>query len=164
MERHKGNAKGVDDMRTRGVLAIIATICGLLFMGPLASGQASEFPAPPYLTSPWKFDLAPYLWVPAMTGDVTVRGRTADVDVGLGDTLDLIFDDLQFAFMGRFEARKGNLLFTLDVDYTDLEDDNTTARGLDADVTSKSWIVEVRGRLSPGHVAPEPVRLTGLVF
>jgi hypothetical protein len=77
-----------------------------------------------------------------MTGDVTVRGRTADVDVGLGDTLDLIFDDLQFAFMGRFEARKGNLLFTLDVDYTDLEDDNTTARGLEADVTAQSWIVE----------------------
>jgi hypothetical protein len=77
-----------------------------------------------------------------MIGDVTVRGRTADVDLDLGDTLEVIFDSFKFAFMGRFEAHKGNLLFTLDVDYTNLDDEHTTARGLDADVSTKSWIVE----------------------
>ena len=72
-------------MRTRGILTMVVTICGLMLMCPLASGQAGEFPAPPYLTSPWKFELAPYVWLPAMDGDITVRGRTADVDLDLGD-------------------------------------------------------------------------------
>jgi hypothetical protein len=129
-------------MRTRGILMMVVTICALALMCPLASAQAGEFPAPPYLSSPWKFSLEPYLWLPAMTGDITVRGHTADVDLDLGDVFEALLDSFQFGAMGRFEARKGNLLFTLDVLYTDLEDDNTTARGLAADVTSQTWIVE----------------------
>ena len=63
--RHKwseaeDNPKGVDDMRTRGILTMVVTICGLMLMCPLASGQAGEFPAPPYLAFPWKFELALY--------------------------------------------------------------------------------------------------------
>ena len=102
-------------MRTRGILRMVVTICGLMLMCPWASGQAGEFPVPPSLASPWKFELAPYLWLPAMDGDVTVRGRTADVDLDLGDVFEALLDSFKFAFMGRFEAHKGNLFFTLDV-------------------------------------------------
>ena len=108
-------------------------------MGVRAGRRVSR---PPSLASPWKFELAPYLWLPAMDGDITVRGRTADVDLDLGDVFEALLDSFKFAFMGRFEAHKGNLFFTLDVDYIDLEDDHTTARGFEADVTLQSWIVE----------------------
>jgi hypothetical protein len=121
---------------------MVVTICGLMLMYPLASGQAGEFPAPPYLSSPWKFELAPYLWLPAMHGDLTVRDRTIDVDLDLDDTLELIFDSLKFAFMGRFEARKGNLLLTLDLFYFDMEDDGPTALGLETQVSSQLLFVE----------------------
>ena len=129
-------------MRTRGILTMVVTICGLMLMYPLASGQAGEFPAPPYLTSPWKFELAPYIWLPAMSGDVTVRNRTFDVDLDLDETLDLIFDDLKFAFMGRFEAHKGNLLLTLDLFYFDMEDDDPKVRGLETQVSSQILFIE----------------------
>jgi hypothetical protein len=118
------------------------TICGLALMCPLASGQTGAFPAPPSLTSPWKFTLEPYLWLPAMKGDVTVRNRTADVDLNVYDALNLIFDAFKFGAMGRFEAQKGNLLFTLDVDYVDLEDEQTTARGLESAITSQTLLTE----------------------
>ena len=55
----------------------------------------------------WKFGLAPYLWLPAMQGEITVRGHTVDVDLDLGDTLDLVFDSLKFAFMGALRPTKG---------------------------------------------------------
>jgi hypothetical protein len=71
-----------------------------------------------------------------------VRGRTADIDLDLGDTLDLLFDDFKFAAMGRVEARKGNLLFTLDLLYLNLEDDQTTTRGLETEVGLKLLLTE----------------------
>jgi hypothetical protein len=40
-------------MRTRSILTMVVTIYGLMLMGPLASGQAGEFPAPPTQGSPW---------------------------------------------------------------------------------------------------------------
>ena len=70
-----------------------------------------------------------------MQGDVTVRGHSADVDLDLEDTLDLIVASRKFAAMGRFEARKRNLLFTLDVNYINLKKENTTAVGLDTEVS-----------------------------
>ena len=70
-----------------------------------------------------------------MQGDVTVRGHSADVDLDLDDTLDLIVVSRKFAAMGRFEARKANLLFTLDVNYINLKEENTTAVGLDTEVS-----------------------------
>jgi hypothetical protein len=118
----------------------------------------SEVPAPPFLSSPWKFELAPYLWLPAVHGDLAVRGRTTDVDVDLGDRLDLMFDGVKFLVaMGRAEARKGNLLFTLDAVYLNLEDDGTTARGLETEVTSQFLITEFGGgyRLGTWPLTPE---------
>lgn len=64
----------------------------------------------------WKFAISPYLWVPSLTntletpfGDVTSRLSRSDV---LGD--------LDMALMGTFDARRGPLLFALDLIYSDL--------------------------------------------
>lgn len=144
-------------MRTRSRLTMVLTIGVLMLICPLAYGQTGAVSAPPFLNSPWKFDVAPYVWLPAMQGDLTVRGRTADVDLDLGDTLDLLFEDFEFAAMGRAEARKGNLLFTLDLLYLNLEDDQTTARGLETEVGLKFLITEFGAgyRLGTWPLSPE---------
>ena len=41
---------------------------------PWAYGQSGEASAPSLLSSPWKFGVAPYLWLPAMQGEITARG------------------------------------------------------------------------------------------
>jgi hypothetical protein len=48
--------------------------------------------------------VAPYLWAIAMNGDAMVMGQKADVDVSFSD----IWDELNFAFMMEYEARKGH--------------------------------------------------------
>ena len=144
-------------MRTRGRLTMLITVCVWTLICPLAYGQSGEALAPSLLSSPWKFGVAPYLWVPAMQGEITVRGRTVDVDLDLEDTLDLIVDSLKFAFMGRAEAHKGPLLFTLDLLYLDLEGDQTTTRGLRAELTTQLLITEFGAGYRLGTFALGPV-------
>ena len=153
----ESNPKGVDHMQTRGRLTMLITICVWTFLCPWAYGQSGEASAPSLLSSPWKFGLAPYLWVPAMQGEITVRGHTVDVDLDLEDTLDLVFDSLKFAFMGRAEAHKGPLLFTLDLLYLDLEGDQTTTRGLRAELTTQLLITEFGAGYRLGTFALGPV-------
>jgi hypothetical protein len=45
----------------------------------------------------WQFSATPYLWLPALEGDVTVRGVASSPDLGIGDTIDLLTDSLQGA-------------------------------------------------------------------
>ena len=47
-------------------------------LGPSPPAQLAV-PAPP--PSQWQFSFTPYLWLPWMTGDVVVKGRTLDVSV-----------------------------------------------------------------------------------
>jgi len=63
------------------------------------SVAAEEKPA----ESGWEFQIAPYLWAISMDGTATVKGLEADVDVSFHD----IWDELNFAFMLEYEARKG---------------------------------------------------------
>ena len=53
--------------------------------------------------SGWEFSVAPYMWAISMKGNATVRGLEADVDVSFND----IWDQLNFALMLQYEARKG---------------------------------------------------------
>lgn len=55
-------------------------------------------------TDEWKFKVAPYFMGAAMSGKTTVRGRESNLDLSASD----IFNNLQFGFMGYFEARKGH--------------------------------------------------------
>ena len=152
-------------MRTCRKLTLVLTICVLTLMGPVAYGQTGDVPRPPFLTCPWEFEVAPYLWLPAVHGDLAVRGRTADIDLDLGDRLDLMFDGAKFLVaMGRAEARKGSLLFTLDVVYIGLEDEGTTARGLETEVTSQFLITEFGAGYRLGTWPLSPDVLPALSF
>jgi hypothetical protein len=53
----------------------------------------------------WQFELLPYAWIPGTFGTVEVRGRTAHVDVTMGDLLTLLWHGDAFAAGGYFLAR-----------------------------------------------------------
>jgi hypothetical protein len=118
----------------------------MLLACPLASGQDGGTGQESSLFKGWTFEVAPfYLWLPALDGEVTVRGQSADVDLSVGDTLDLLFDSFKFAATGRAEARKGNALLTLDLMYMNLEENTQTDIGLGVTAEFKQLILEFGG-------------------
>jgi hypothetical protein len=119
-----------------GMLVLTRLIC------PATYSHAEEAS----LVKGWTFEVAPfYLWLPAQDGTVTVRGQSADVDLSVGDTLDLLFDSFKFAATGRAEARKGRALLTLDLMYTNLEENSQTAIGLGVTTKTEQLILEFGG-------------------
>ena len=93
-------------------------------------------PAPsPGLESPWSFTATPYAWIMLMNGSVTVKGRTADINVGYSELWDIVKQseipkDL-FAFMGSFETRYDRFSIFTDLVYlkATLGGDMVRARG-----------------------------------
>lgn len=88
--------------------------------------RAQETPAPePQLSSApkWQFSFTTYLWVAGMDGDVTARGREADVDVSVADGFDNLVDNFKLAITGHLEARRDRLALFGDVAYISLEQD-----------------------------------------
>lgn len=67
----------------------------------------------------WQFEVTPYLFVAGLDGTTGLRGVTADIKV----PFDRLFDHLDGAFMGVFEARRGNWLFAFDAMYFRLDDE-----------------------------------------
>jgi hypothetical protein len=123
-----------------GILVLTLHVC------PAAFSQAGEAPQEASSFRGWNFEVAPfYLWLPAQDGTVTVRGRSADVDLSVGDTLDLLFDSFKFAATGRAEARKGNALLTLDLVYMNLEENTPTDIDLGVTTGFKQLILEFGG-------------------
>jgi hypothetical protein len=129
-------------MCTRGTRTMVLGLFMLTLLCPFVYGQTEASSPPYFLTAPWKFDLAPYLWLPALQGDVMVERHTANVDLSVGDTLELLFDSFKVGALGRFEARKGELLLTLDVMYLSLEDEKTTVLGRRAEFSQQLLITE----------------------
>lgn len=94
----------------------------------------------------WMFDVAPlYAWLPALEGDLTVRGRTAAVDVSAGEFVETLFDSFKFAASGRVEARQRDLILTLDVLYLSMEEDGETPLGGQVDVEFSQLLLEFGG-------------------
>lgn len=71
----------------------------------------------------WHFAVVPYLWLAGLDGDVR-SGRFGSG--GVEASFDDIFDNLEAAFMGVFEARKGRWGAILDVMYIDISGSGDT--------------------------------------
>lgn len=126
-------------MLLAGIPVLMWLVCPAAYSQDRVSAQEASFTG-------WTFDVAPfYLWVPALDGTTTVRGISADVDLSVGDTLDLLFDSFKFAATGRAEARKGNALLTLDLMYMNLEENSQTDVGLGVTTQFKQLILEFGG-------------------
>jgi hypothetical protein len=65
----------------------------------------------------WKVQWKPYLWLPFLTGDVTIKGRTTDVDL---DPIQVLTHLQGVPWMGSSEARLGPLALYDDIFYAKL--------------------------------------------
>ena len=72
----------------------------------------------------WSFTLTPYLWAVGIDGEVGL-GRLPDVDIDAG--FSDVWDALDFAFMGMFEARKASYGVMFDAFYARLSEDGDTS-------------------------------------
>lgn len=79
--------------------------------------------------TPWAFDVSLPVWAASISGDATVRGRTADVDVSFGD----LKEHLDKAFALAYEARKGPLGFYGDFGYQEYSTSNSFGPGVGAE-------------------------------
>ncbi|WP_373505645.1 hypothetical protein [Aestuariivirga sp.] len=88
----------------------------------------------------WTFTAAAYLWASGLSGDSGVFGLPPqEVDLSFAD----ILEDLNFAFMGFGEARKGRFSLGADLTYADVEANVSTPFGIiadDIDVTTSTFM------------------------
>ena len=73
----------------------------------------------------WKSFAAIYGWVPAITGDVKVKGLQFDLDTTYADAV----ENLKFFFMGHYEGFKGHWGIMVDGMYAQLEKDKDHSGG-----------------------------------
>jgi hypothetical protein len=112
------------------VLAFGMGIPALAGAAPLSMGAI-----PPDDPNAWQFSVSPYLWAASIRGDVGVSGLgTSHVESNFAD----IAHDLDMAFMGLLEARKGDLSLLADMMYTKTTDDNALPAGGTLSVGTKT--------------------------
>ncbi|MDH3602760.1 MAG: hypothetical protein OEU26_24375 [Candidatus Tectomicrobia bacterium] len=115
----------------------------------------------------WHFSVAPYLWLPALDGDITVRGRTAPVDLSIGDFTELVFENFRLAAIGHVEARRDRWILLTDVLYLSLKADEDTPLMTQTEIDYTQLILEFGGgyRLGTWPVGEEgPTTLTADVL
>jgi hypothetical protein len=100
--------------------------------------------AVPADVSDWTFTAAAYLWGSGISGKSGVFGLPPqEVDLGFGD----ILGDLDFAFMGLAEARKGRFVLGADLTYTNVGSTVKNPRKAETllinkiEVDTTSWMV-----------------------
>jgi hypothetical protein len=89
--------------------------------------------ARPAAADKWTFDASLYGLAAGMSGDVMVKGIPADVDFGFDD----VWDNLDFAMMGKVRVGYERWALTTDVVYMDL---GASRNGLNVDL--EQWVVE----------------------
>ena len=104
-------------------LAVLAAMLG--FNGPAASadlggGEDSASAAPVAQPSDWTFAFTTYGWLPWISGDVTVKGRSFDVDMSAGQVVDALDWSGIPAWFSYAEARNGRLTLFNDIVYSKL--------------------------------------------
>ena len=90
---------------------------------PTKSTGSPEAPVPQTVDQDkWQFQFSPYFWLAGLHGTGGVGNRTTNVDESFSD----VFDALNFAFMGTFEARKGKFISLTDLEYVSVSDEKAT--------------------------------------
>jgi hypothetical protein len=117
------------------VLKLGVIVVGILVAALPAWGQGPIQPRP----SPWSFELTPYLWLAAFSGDLSARGVDASVDAKARN----ILRDLDFGAMLAAELRYDRWGLLFDSQYIKMSKDADTPRGLfsDADVESRTVVL-----------------------
>ena len=146
-----------------GRLARAATI--VLAMAAPTWAQAQGGPTGA-MDDQWHFNLAPYMWMTGIKGDVSVAGlRSVPVEATFSD----IWKNFDFGLAGRFEGRKNRFGFGLDFTYNNLGAPVASnapvvgALGLEADVRQLFSEGFAFYRVAQGGRADNPAHLDVLV-
>ncbi|WP_299664680.1 hypothetical protein [uncultured Ruegeria sp.] len=111
------------------LLGAMTLATGLLTLPTLAGAQS--LPAPDQDETGWRHGAAFYLFTPIRTtGTSTVAGQSADLDLDLGDVLDV----LDFAAAGRYEAWNGDFGIIVDANYVGIKQDTSLPGPLGSDL------------------------------
>ncbi|MEX0277010.1 MAG: hypothetical protein AB3N19_05770 [Ruegeria sp.] len=140
------------------VCALSAVATSMLLTNSAAS---QSLPAPGQSEEGWRHTLGLYLFTPLRTtGTSTVAGVSADLDLDLGDVLDV----LDFAAAGRYEAWNGDLGLIVDANYVGIEEDATLPgpRGsaVNVDVRQKWFAIMGAYRIADGTYGANNQRYT----
>ena len=130
-------------MKITKKLTLALLITGFLFSGSWAYGETP--PAGEPGKTGWEFIVAPYFWMASLSGDVTVNGIPAHVNVPFSETLKA----LDFGGQVHVEAWKDRWGLFLDATYMKL---STSGPGIlpqqgpaSADIGLQEWLVEFGG-------------------
>jgi hypothetical protein len=98
-------------------LALLAVISAVLVLScrPAAAQQFEQLDP-----AEWRNALTLYMWLPAMSGDVTVRGRSTSVDTSISDAWDAL-KHLSSALLVHYEGSKSRYSTILDIFHIELE-------------------------------------------
>ena len=111
--------KATDSKKSGGT----AKVDGPPSVPAVTTTTSSETPVPQTVDADkWQFQFSPYFWLAGLHGVGGVGNRTTRVDESFSD----VFDALNFAFMGTFEARKGKFISLTDLEYVSVSDDKAT--------------------------------------
>lgn len=111
---------------------------------------------------PWKFVLAPYLWIPAVHGQVGSGPVTGTISATVGDTWNALWDNFKFAACLHLEATKDRWTVFADLLYMDL---GNSVENLPVSVDYKQGIYELGGGYAvyagalPGATSDSTVRV-----
>jgi len=89
---------------------------------------------------PWRFMIAPYLWIPAQHGHVTSGPITAQVSMNVGQSWDALWDNFKFAGCIHLEANKDKWTVFGDIMYTNLGNE---VKNTQVNVDQKMGIFEI---------------------
>lgn len=98
--------------------------------GKTVNVAAPEPQTPAGSSDKWHFQIAPYIFLAGLSGEIGVNNLSTDVDASAGD----ILDALDFGFMGAFEARKNKFSIMADIIYANLENSTATSGPLFSEV------------------------------
>jgi len=129
-------------MNKQNTLFVIVIVSFLSLIGMISFAEdAKDAKAEHEQDSKWEFILVPYLWMTGIDGDVTIKGRDADVDV----SFDEILDNLDIALLNNFIAKRGKWEFFVQPNYMKLSPEGDVDRKsvtIDADVETEMLILE----------------------
>jgi hypothetical protein len=107
--------------RNRPLLA--SSLAGFIAVVSATAAFSADFGAAPQPVpaSQWRLSFTPYAWVPWVQGDMTVRGRSVNLDINPIQVLDAFSDHLErVPFIGYGEARNGPIALYTDIIYANV--------------------------------------------
>src|SRR5262249_42684627 len=109
------------------VLAVAAAVLPAAPCSAVAADRPAQQDGPTPVDDPeaWRFRIALYGWAPSMSGSLTARGQTVDVNQSFIQSLQK--SDSLIGYMGYFEADKGKVGFYLDTVWAKLGFSSSTA-------------------------------------